>query len=64
MICKAQELVIGDHRWYFQKFLKKDRKTLEAVRLYNEIGDYVAEFASMGDLMEFVNNEDNLTAIK
>ena len=64
MICKAQELVIGNHRWYFQKFLKKDRKTLEAVRLYNEIGDYVAEFASMGDLMEFVNNEDNLTAIK
>ena len=48
-----QRLVIKGREWWTQEFNHWDG-TLEAIRLYNEEGDFVKEFQSWEELMEEV----------
>ena len=53
LIGDVVKFTASGRKWYYQQFCKLDGN-LNFVRLYDEDGEFVTEFNSMDDLLEFV----------
>lgn len=54
LISAPEQIEAAGRKWWLQQFNKWDG-SFEAVNLYDEDGDFVAEFESMEELQDFLS---------
>lgn len=54
LIGDPEKIVVNGREWWIQQFCRGDG-SLKAVRLFDEDGDFVAEFPSEEEVKDFIN---------